>query len=185
MRLTIGVLLAVLISPLAQAELMDEVNDRGELRIAVLADTPPYTFREDEHLTGFDVELGQALAKELDVRAEFIETPADELLPGLESGRYDITLDAPAAAEQAELDTSNAYSSAARVMPFQKDNPAFQSAVNNALQRIEKDGRLAELEQKWLKPSHQVSAGQDAEPARADPMTDAATPVAPDQAPVR
>ena len=38
MRSTIGVLLAVLISPLAQAELIDEIADRGELRIAVQAE---------------------------------------------------------------------------------------------------------------------------------------------------
>lgn len=65
MRLTIGVLLAVLFTPLAQAELIDEINDRGELRIAVQSDAAPYAFKQDEHLTGFDIELGQALAKEL------------------------------------------------------------------------------------------------------------------------
>jgi ABC-type amino acid transport substrate-binding protein len=79
MRLTIGVLLAVLFCPLAQAELIDEINDRGELRIAVLSDTPPYVLKEDQHLTGFDIELGQALAKELDVRAEFVEATAEDV----------------------------------------------------------------------------------------------------------
>ena len=59
MRSTIGVLLAVLISPLAQAELIDEIADRGELRIAVQADNPPYAFKQDERLSGFDVEFGQ------------------------------------------------------------------------------------------------------------------------------
>lgn len=59
MRSTIGVLLAVLISPLAQAELIDEIADRGELRIAVQADNSPYAFKQDDHLTGFDIEFGQ------------------------------------------------------------------------------------------------------------------------------
>ncbi|MNG33564.1 cystine transporter subunit [compost metagenome] len=35
-------------------------------------------------------------------------------------------------------------------IPFQKGNPAFQSAVDNALQRIKADGRLSELSQKWF-----------------------------------
>ena len=160
MRLTTGLLLAALISPWAHAELIDDVNDRGELRIAVLADAPPYTFREDERLTGFDIELGHALARELDVRAEFIETPAEELLPGVENGKYDIALSQPTAeqAPQPPLDTSHPYSRQALVIPFQKDNPAFESAVNNALQRIKDDGRLAALERKWLqKPEEQVA----------------------------
>ncbi|AIR88641.1 transporter substrate-binding domain-containing protein [Pseudomonas cremoricolorata] len=160
MRLTIGVLLAVLINPLAQAELLDEVNDRGELRIAVLADTPPYTFKEDERLTGFEVELGQALADELDVRATFVEAPESELVAGLESGRYDIALNDLKPPTQAEIDTSQPFSSETRVIPFQKDNPAFQSAVNNALQRLSEAGRLAELEAKWLKPAEQPTAAR-------------------------
>ncbi|MGG5287916.1 substrate-binding periplasmic protein [Pseudomonas shirazensis] len=161
MRLTIGVLLAVLISPLAQAELIDEINDRGELRIAVQADTPPYAFKQDEHLAGFDVELGQALAKELDLRAEFIETPAEQILPEVESGKIDVALSQLRAAQKvdAALDVSQPFGSDKLVIPFQKDNPAFESAVNNALQRIKDDGRLADLEKKWLK-GEQPTAGQ-------------------------
>ncbi|EKT4467193.1 transporter substrate-binding domain-containing protein [Pseudomonas putida] len=160
MRLSIGILLALAISPLAQAELIDEVNDRGELRIAVQADTPPYAFKENEHLTGFDVELGQALAKELDVRAEFIEAPAEEAIPGVESGKFDIALDQPKPEQASQLAISEPYGSEARVIPFQKDNPAFETAVNNALQRIKDDGRLAALEQKWLKGARETAAGQ-------------------------
>ncbi|MFP3334966.1 transporter substrate-binding domain-containing protein, partial [Pseudomonas sp. SIMBA_064] len=79
-------------SPLAQAELIDEIADRGELRIAVQADKSPYAFKQDDHLTGFDIEFGQELARELDLRAEFVEAPADEVLTGVESGKYDIAL---------------------------------------------------------------------------------------------
>jgi ABC-type amino acid transport substrate-binding protein len=88
MRSTIGVLLAVLISPLAQAELIDEIADRGELRIAVQATTalrlqtrrPPDRFRH---------RIGQALAKELDLRAEFVEARLPKCWR-VSSGKYDI-----------------------------------------------------------------------------------------------
>ncbi|HEK0908423.1 transporter substrate-binding domain-containing protein [Pseudomonas parafulva] len=152
MRLTIGLLLAVLISPLAQAELIDEINDRGELRIAVQADNAPYAFKENEHLTGFDIEFGQDLAREMDLRAEFIEAPADEVLPGVESGKYDIAL-TPASeqpATESVLDASQPFGEKKLVIPFQKDNPAFESTLNNALQRLKDSGRMAELEQKWF-----------------------------------
>ncbi|AJO81274.1 MULTISPECIES: transporter substrate-binding domain-containing protein [Pseudomonas] len=86
------ILLLPLVSTCAQAELIDDVNDRGELRIALEANTPPFNFKDDGKLTGFEVELGQLLAREMDVRADFVVTDAADLLPGVESGRYDIAL---------------------------------------------------------------------------------------------
>ncbi|MGN8259911.1 substrate-binding periplasmic protein [Pseudomonas sp. SMSB3] len=156
MRSTIGVLLAVLITPLAQAELIDEIADRGELRIAVQADHAPYSFKENERLTGYDIEVGQELARELDLRAEFIEAPATEALPGVETGKYDISLMPSSESPPAggALDVSQAFGEQKMVIPFQKDNPAFESAVNNALQRLKDSGRLAELEQKWFSATH-------------------------------
>jgi len=162
MRSTIGVLLAVLISPLAQAELIDEVADRGELRIAVRADNSPYAFKQDDHLTGFDIEFGQDLARELDLRAEFVEVPAAEVLSGVESGKYDIALTPSTDAPKGDgpLDVSLPIGEKKRVIPFQKDNPAFESAVNNALQRLKDSGRTAELEQKWFKGVQETATGQ-------------------------
>ncbi len=75
MRFSPGLLLLLpLMSPLAHAELIDDVFDRGELRIALEANTPPFNFKDGEKLTGFEVELGEQLAKEMDVRPSFITT---------------------------------------------------------------------------------------------------------------
>ncbi|AHC85034.1 MULTISPECIES: substrate-binding periplasmic protein [Pseudomonas] len=162
MRSIIGVMLAVLITPLAQAELIDEIADRGELRIAVQADNSPYAFKENDHLSGFEIDFGQALAKELDLRAEFIEAPAAEVLPGVESGKYDIALTPSSESPKGDspLDVSLPFGEKQLVIPFQKDNPAFESAVNNALQRLKDSGRTAELEQKWFKGVPETAAGQ-------------------------
>ena len=81
-----------LLSPLAHAELIDDVNDRGELRIALEANRPPFNYKDGDTLTGFEVELGQLLANELDVRADFIVTDEADLLQGVESGKYDVAL---------------------------------------------------------------------------------------------
>ena len=81
-----------LLSPLAHAELIDDVNDRGELRIALEANTPPFNFKDDGKLTGFEVELGQLLAQELDVRSDFVITDSGDLLAGVESGKYDVAI---------------------------------------------------------------------------------------------
>ena len=84
MRLLPGLIcLLPLLIPLAHAELIDDVNDRGELRIALEANTPPFNFKDGDTLTGFEVELGQLLANELDVRAYFIVTDEADLLQGV------------------------------------------------------------------------------------------------------
>jgi ABC-type amino acid transport substrate-binding protein len=76
----------------------------------------------------------------------------------VESGKYDITLNEQNTSKQ--LDVSQPYGEKKQVIPFQKDNPAFESAVNNALQRIKDDGRMAALEQKWFKGTQETAAGQ-------------------------
>ncbi|WP_260961502.1 transporter substrate-binding domain-containing protein [Pseudomonas citri] len=101
-----------LLSPLAHAELIDDINDRGELRIALEGNTAPFNFKEDGKLTGFEVELGEMLAAELDVRADFVVTEAGDLLTGVESGKYDVAINhiamTPELAER--FDTSAVYS---------------------------------------------------------------------------
>lgn len=163
MRLTIGVLLAVVFSPLAQADLIDEINDRGELRIVVpgnAAPDPAALNAESKPLTGFDVELGQALARELGVRAEFIEAPATDLVPGVEEGKFDITVAAPDTGATENLDSSQPFDNQKRVIQFQKGNPAFESALNNALQRIKDSGDLKKLEANSLNGAQQTAEGQ-------------------------
>ena len=156
--------LFALLSPLAQAELLDDVWERGSLRIALEDNNPPYSYREDGKLTGFGVELGRALAAELNVDAEFVVDDDGKMLEGLQSGRYDIALDqlAGPGQDQATLEFSEPYvfplteaegdSSADQPMaiPFQKGNPAFRDTLNRALVKLRGEGKLGELSEQWL-----------------------------------
>jgi cystine transport system substrate-binding protein len=114
-----------LLSPLAHAELIDDINDRGELRIAVEANTPPFNFKDDDKLTGFEVELGQLLASELDVRADFVVTDGSDLLTGVESGKYDIAINhiAVTADLSDRFDFSEPYVQTSTQMIAQKEEP--------------------------------------------------------------
>lgn len=112
MRFLPGLLLLLpLASPFVQAELIDDVNDRGELRIALEGDMRPFGFSEDGRLTGFEVELGEQLARELDVQASFVPTDAVDLLQGVETGKYDVAINhMPMTAElQKRYDFSEPY----------------------------------------------------------------------------
>ncbi|UVJ43837.1 transporter substrate-binding domain-containing protein [Pseudomonas sp. LS1212] len=111
MRFTIGILLTALLSPLAHAELIDDVNDRGELRIAIETDAPPFSYKENGEWMGFEIELGNMLARELDVNPSFIETDSTDLLTGVESGKYDIALNHISATPELmnQVDVSEPY----------------------------------------------------------------------------
>ncbi|MGX1083815.1 transporter substrate-binding domain-containing protein [Pseudomonas sp. AP3_22 TE3818] len=114
-----------LLSPLAHAELIDDVNDRGELRIAVEANTPPFNYKDGDKLTGFEVELGQLLASELDVRADFVVTDGSDLLTGVESGKYDISINHIAVTPDLSdrFDFSEPYVQAQAQLIAQKEEP--------------------------------------------------------------
>src|SRR5262245_6843480 len=60
-----------------------------------LAGGEPYVYEDREHpgrLLGFEVELADAIARELGVRAEFAQNDWSQLLPALERGGFDVIL---------------------------------------------------------------------------------------------
>ena len=148
------ILLLPLASPIVHAELIDDVNDRGELRIALEGNLPPFSFKQqDGRLTGFDVELGELLAQELEVHPSILVTDSNNVLPGVESGKFDVAINHIALTPELQdrFDFSEPYlASPTLAIPFQKGNPAFQGSLDKALQRIKADGRLAALSEKWL-----------------------------------
>ncbi|WHS60624.1 transporter substrate-binding domain-containing protein [Pseudomonas sp. G2-4] len=129
-----------LLSPLAHAELIDDINDRGELRIALEANTAPFNFKEDGKLAGFEVELGQMLAGELDVQADFVVTDAGDLLSGVESGKYDVAINhiamTPELAER--FDTSAVYSQPDAQLLASKDEAPRPLVMAQSFQPEEK-----------------------------------------------
>jgi polar amino acid transport system substrate-binding protein len=55
----------------------------------------PYAFQDPhdaEHLVGFEVEIADALARRLGVRAEFVQNDWQNLIPSLERGDFDIAM---------------------------------------------------------------------------------------------
>ncbi|CEG27489.1 ABC transporter substrate-binding protein [Bacillus sp. B-jedd] len=72
---------------------MDEIKNKGVLTIAVDDTFPPMNYRNEKNeLIGFDIDLAKAVSKELGVKAEFVPTAWDGILPGLDAGRYDMIM---------------------------------------------------------------------------------------------
>ena len=75
------------------ADLLETVQQRGTLKIALEGTYPPFNFKDkDQKLTGFEVELATALAQKLKVKPEFTTGEWSGLLAGLQGGKFDVVL---------------------------------------------------------------------------------------------
>jgi Na+/H+-dicarboxylate symporter/ABC-type amino acid transport substrate-binding protein len=70
-----------------------EISDRQVLRVGVLADSVPYAFYNAAgELIGYDIEMANVLAHDLNVSVEFVETTRERLDDDLASGVCDIIM---------------------------------------------------------------------------------------------
>ncbi|MQS51827.1 transporter substrate-binding domain-containing protein [Companilactobacillus mishanensis] len=69
-----------------------ETKTKGTLTIGLEGTYAPYSYRENGKLTGFEVELGKDIAKEMNLKAKFVPTKWDSLIAGLNSNTFDMVL---------------------------------------------------------------------------------------------
>ena len=67
-------------------------KDPAPLKIGISPEYPPFEFIKDGKLQGFSVDLGEALAKELSRKAEFIEMNFSGLIAALQSRKIDLII---------------------------------------------------------------------------------------------
>lgn len=69
---------------------LKRVQKAGKIKFAMSGGYPPFNyFTDKDELTGFDVEIGQEVAKRLGVEYEPVTTDWSGILEGLRSSRYD------------------------------------------------------------------------------------------------
>lgn len=74
-------------------ENLDQIKSDAVIKIGTEGTYAPFTFHDaDNKLVGFDVEIGEAVAEKLGVKAEFVEGKWDGLIAGLDSKRYDAVI---------------------------------------------------------------------------------------------
>ncbi|WP_414050391.1 amino acid ABC transporter substrate-binding protein [Macrococcus animalis] len=68
----------------------DKKDSKKEITIGTEGTYAPFTFHDkDNKLTGFDVEIAEAVAKKAGYKVKFVETQWDSMFSGLNSGRLD------------------------------------------------------------------------------------------------
>lgn len=64
----------------------------GTLTIGLEGTFQPYSYRKDGKLTGFEVDLGNAVAKKMGLKAKFVPTKFDSLVAGLDVNKFDVVM---------------------------------------------------------------------------------------------
>src|SRR5258706_12557914 len=96
-RRTAGFIAALLFSlifaGIASAQsALERVRQSGELRIGIGATFPPLETAEGGQYTGFDSDLGTAVARELGVKVRFVNAAFDGIFPALQNGTFDVVM---------------------------------------------------------------------------------------------
>lgn len=93
-RAAVIVLTALLCSFCAGAVMADDlakVITKGEITMAMSGQYPPFNFVDDKNqLTGFDVEIGQAVAKRIGIKGTPMSTAWDGIIAGLLANKYEL-----------------------------------------------------------------------------------------------
>ena len=75
---------------------LQEIKDSGKLVVGTCADYPPYEWHlvqdGDDKIIGFDIDIAQAIADELEVELEVKDMDFDGLIPALSTGKIDMII---------------------------------------------------------------------------------------------
>src|SRR5690606_11483116 len=125
-------LAAALLATAAAAHAQDDlarIKEAGTIRIGTEGTYAPFSFHDASGLTGFDVEIGRAIAEKMGVEAQFVEGKWDGLIAGLDVGRYDAVINQVSITEarQAKYDFSDPYIASAAALIVREDNTDIKS----------------------------------------------------------
>jgi len=94
MKIILATLLLGAAASASAVELPLDIARQGSIKVAIVPNYPPMEFRDPatNTLSGFDVELGEALGRKLGLKLLWEETSFDQMMPGIASGRVDAIL---------------------------------------------------------------------------------------------
>ncbi|GAA0371388.1 amino acid ABC transporter substrate-binding protein [Bacillus horti] len=115
------------ISENGEETLYDKIQAEGKLRIGTEGTYAPFTFHDDTgKLTGFDVEIAEAIAEQLGLEPVFMETQWDGMFAGLDAQRFDLIANQVGIRpdRQEKYDFSDPYITSTAVLVTHEDNQA-------------------------------------------------------------
>jgi cystine transport system substrate-binding protein len=120
-----ALLQVVAVAPSLAGENLTAIKSAGVFKIGTEGTYAPFTFHDASGtLVGFDVEIGEAVAQKLGVKAEFVEGKWDGLIAGLDAKRYDTVINQVGITEarKQKYDFSEPYIASKAVLIVREDN---------------------------------------------------------------
>jgi len=120
---------AMLVSAHA-GENLSAIKSAGVLKVGTEGTYAPFTYHDDSgKLVGFDVEIAQAIAAKLGVKAEFVEGKWDGLIAGLDAKRYDTVINEVGItdARKQKYDFSEPYIASKAVLIVRSDDDSIKA----------------------------------------------------------
>jgi His/Glu/Gln/Arg/opine family amino acid ABC transporter permease subunit len=124
-RVGLTVLVAIVTSaPAAAQTALERVRASGRLRVGIDATYPPFDIAEGGEFSGFDVDIARAIARELGVQAELVNSSFDGVFPALQNGTFDVVISAVTITpeRQATMLFSDPYIAAGQQVVARKDS---------------------------------------------------------------
>jgi cystine transport system substrate-binding protein len=109
---------------------LNDIKSAGALKVGTEGTYAPFTYHDASGaLVGFDVEIAQAIAKKIGVKAEFVEGKWDGLIAGLDAKRYDTVINEVGItdARKKKYDFSEPYIASKAVLIVKNDNSDIKS----------------------------------------------------------
>jgi cystine transport system substrate-binding protein len=113
----------------AKPSLDSELVTKGTLTIGLEGTYQPYSYHKDGKLTGYEVELGKAIAKQMGLKPKFVESKWDSLIAGLDVNKYDLILNNVAKTPERakKYAFTSAYTSGKSQLAVKKNNPTIKT----------------------------------------------------------
>jgi His/Glu/Gln/Arg/opine family amino acid ABC transporter permease subunit len=114
------------------------VRTAGQLRIGTDATYPPFASAQGGEFSGFDIDLGRALARELGVKPVFVNASFDGIFPALQNGSFDVVLSAVTITPERRevLLFSDPYIDAGQLLAVRKDRQDIRGPADLPGKRV-------------------------------------------------
>lgn len=75
-----------------QADLLDDIKEKGVLTVGTTGDYKPFTYFDGSQYSGYDVDVAKHFAAQIGVELRFVNTTWKNLVVDLKQGKYDIAM---------------------------------------------------------------------------------------------
>jgi len=151
---TVWILVILFMSLSAGTAIADDlakVKSSGEIKMAMSGQYPPFNFVDDKNqLTGFDVEIGQAVAKRIGIKGVPMSTAWDGIIAGLLANKYELICGSMAITEERlkSIDFSDPYYRSGAQL-FVKQGSAVKSVADLTGKKV--GVTLGTTYEKWVR----------------------------------